>query len=142
MLRRAGWRACRSGFRSKARLVSDRHRRTSAVLLSVRGNDIYISDGGNVAGPLTGSYELLFAQRWVVQPEAELNFYSKDDPARRIGSDLSNLDTCVRLRYEISRKFAPDVGFAYNGKYDNTANYARQAGESISDPRFVFGLRL
>jgi copper resistance protein B len=52
------------------------------------------------------------------------------------------LDTGVRLRYEISRKFAPYIGFAYSGKYGNTANYSRQAGESTSDPRFVFGLRL
>jgi len=27
----------------------------------------------------------------------------------------------LRLRYEVSRKFAPYIGFAYNGKYGNTA---------------------
>lgn len=102
----------------------------------------YIRDGGNVAGRLVGSYDLLLTQRWIVQPEAELNFYNKDDPARQIGSGLSDLDTGVRLRYEISRKFGPYVGFAYNGKYGNTASYARQARETTSDPRFVFGLRL
>jgi len=103
---------------------------------------LYIRDGGNVAGRLTGSYDLLLTQRWIVQPEAELNFYNKDDPARQIGSGLSDLDTGIRLRYEISRKFGPYVGFAYNGKYGNTASYARQARETTSDPRFVFGLRL
>jgi copper resistance protein B len=103
---------------------------------------LYIRDGGNVAGRLTGSYDLLLTQRWIVQPEAELNFYSKDDPGRGIGSGLSDLDTGVRLRYEISRKFAPYIGFAYSGKYGNTASYSRQAGESTSDPRFVFGVRL
>ncbi|MHB1935447.1 MAG: copper resistance protein B [Acidobacteriaceae bacterium] len=103
---------------------------------------LYIRDGGNVAGRLTGSYDLLLTQRWIVQPEAELNFYNKDDPARQIGSGLSDLDTGVRLRYEISRKFGPYVGFAYNGKYGNTASYARRARETTSNPRFVFGLRL
>ena len=103
---------------------------------------LYIRDGGHVAGRVTGSYDLLLTQRWIVQPEAELNFYSKDDPSRRIGSGLSDLDTGVRLRYEISRKFAPYIGFAYSGKYDNTARYSRQAGETTSDHRFVFGLRL
>jgi copper resistance protein B len=103
---------------------------------------LYIRDGGNVAGRLTGSYDLLLTQRWIVQPEAELNFYSKDDPGRGIGSGLSDLDTGVRLRYEISRKFAPYIGFAYSGKYGNTASYSRQAGESTSDPRFVFGVRV
>jgi copper resistance protein B len=103
---------------------------------------LYIRDGGHMAGRLTGSYDLLLTQRWIVQSEAELNFYSKDDPSRMTGSGLSDLDTGVRLRYEISRKFAPYIGFAYNGKYGNTASYSRQAGEITSEPRFVFGLRL
>jgi copper resistance protein B len=72
-----------------------------------------------------------------VQPEAELNFYSKGDPSRQIGSGLSDLDTGVRLRYEISRKVAPYVGFAYTGRFGNTARYSRQAGETTSDQRFV-----
>jgi copper resistance protein B len=103
---------------------------------------LYIRDGGHVAGRVTGSYDLLLTQQWIVQPEAELNFYSKDDPSRQIGSGFSDLDTGVRLRYEISRKFAPYIGFAYSGKYGNTAGYSRQAGETTSDYRFVFGLRL
>lgn len=85
---------------------------------------------------------MLLTQRWIVRPELELNFYSKDDPARGIGSDLSELDTGLRLRYEISRKFAPYIGFAYKGKYGNTVSYARRAGESTSNPSLVFGLRL
>jgi copper resistance protein B len=103
---------------------------------------LYVRNDGNVAGRLTGSYDLLLSQRWIVQPEAELNFYSKDDPGRRIGSGLSDLDAGVRLRCEVRRKFGPYIGFAYNGTYGNTASYSRQAGESTSNPRFVFGLRL
>jgi copper resistance protein B len=86
---------------------------------------LYIRDGGHVAGRITGSYDLLLTQRWIVQPQAELNFYSKDDPSRGLGSGLSELDTGIRLRYEISRKFAPYIGFAYNGKYGGTATYSR-----------------
>ncbi len=103
---------------------------------------LYVRDGGNVAGRVTSSYDLLLTQRWIAQPEVELNFYNKDDRGRRIGSGLSDLDAGLRLRYEISRKFAPYVGFAYNGEYGNTASYSRQAGETTSDVRFVFGVRL
>jgi len=103
---------------------------------------LYISDGGNIAGRITGFYDFLLTQRLIAEPEAEFNFYSKDDPARKIGSGLSDIDTGVRLRYEISRKFAPYIGFAYNGKYGNSARYSRQTGESTSDPRFVFGIRI
>lgn len=103
---------------------------------------LYIRDGGNVAGRVTGSYDLLLTQRWIVQPEAELNFYSKDDPGRRIGSGLSDLDAGLRLRYEVSRKLAPYLGFAYNGKYGNPASYSRTAGKTTSNAQFVFGIRL
>lgn len=103
---------------------------------------LYIRDGGHVAGRIVGSYDLLLTQRLVIQPEAELNFYSKDDPASGIGSGLSNLDGGLRLRYEFSRKFAPYVGWAYHGEYGNSALYARQAHESACDAQFVFGLRV
>ena len=103
---------------------------------------LYIRDGGNIAGRVVASYDLLLTQRWIAQPEAELNFYSKDDPGRQIGSGLSDLDAGLRLRYEVSRKFAPYIGFAYNGKYGNTASYSRAAEKTTSDTQFVFGLRL
>lgn len=102
----------------------------------------YFRDGGHVAGRLEGSYDLLLTQRLVVQPEAELNFYSKADPGRATGSGLSDLDAGVRIRYALSRKFAPYVGFAYNGKYGGTAMFARQTGEVVASPTFIFGIRV
>jgi len=102
---------------------------------------LYIRDGGNIAGRVVASYDLLLTQRWIAQPEAELNFYNKDDPGRQIGSGLSDLDAGLRLRYEVSRKFAPYVGFAYNEKYGNTANYSHAAGETTCGSQFAFGLR-
>jgi copper resistance protein B len=103
---------------------------------------LYIRDGGNVGGRMTGSYDLLLTQRWIVQPETELNFYNKDDLARQVGSGLSDLDAGLRLRYEVTRKFAPYIGFAYNGKYGNTASYSRRAGETTNEAQFVFGFRI
>ena len=103
---------------------------------------LYIRDSGHIAGRITGSYDLLLTQRWIVQPEAELNFYSKDDPGRQIGSGFSDLDAGLRLRYEVTRKFAPYIGFAYNGTYGNTASYSRAAGETTRNTQFVFGTRL
>ena len=103
---------------------------------------LYIRDGSHIAGRVTGSYDLLLTQRWIVQPEAELNFYSKDDPGRQVGSGLSDLDAGLRLRYEVGRKFAPYIGFAYNGKYGNTSSYSRQVGETTNGAHFVFGIRI
>ena len=101
----------------------------------------YFRDGGHVAGRLTTTYDLLITQRLIAQPELEMNFYSKRDVQRLIGSGLSDLDTGLRVRYEISRKFAPYIGFAYTRKFGDTATLSRQAGETVSAPRLVFGFR-
>lgn len=100
----------------------------------------YASDRG-VAARLKGSYDLLITQRLILQPEAEFNLYSASDRDRSTGSGLSDIDAGVRLRYEISRKFAPYVGVAYQGRFGQSANFARQESESSSDVRFVFGVR-
>lgn len=102
---------------------------------------VYFRDGGHVAGRVTTSYDLLITQRLIAQPELEMDFYSKSDPQRRLGTGLSDLDTGLRLRYEISRKFAPYIGFAYTRDFGSTATMARQVGESTASPRFIFGLR-
>jgi copper resistance protein B len=60
-----------------------------------------------MAGRINGSWDLFITQRLVVQPQAEMNFYSKDDPARQTGSGFSDIDLSVRLRYELTRKFNP-----------------------------------
>jgi len=77
----------------------------------------------------------------ILQPQLELNVYSKADPARLVGAGFSDIDTGLRLRYEFNRKFAPYLGVVYEGRFGQTANFARQAGESTGDFRFVFGIR-
>src|SRR4051812_42237025 len=101
----------------------------------------YLSDSGHAALRLRASYDLLITQRLILQPEIEMNFYSKADPARRIGAGLSEIDTGLRLRYEISRKFAPYVGVVYAGRFGQTARFARQEGEGATAVQFVFGIR-
>jgi copper resistance protein B len=103
---------------------------------------LYIRDGGHVAGRVTGSYDLLITQRLIAQPEIEMNFYSRRDPARLLGTGLTDLDTGIRVRYEIRRKFAPYLGFAYTRDFGETARLVRQSGQYAAAPRFIFGLRL
>ena len=102
----------------------------------------YFSDQGRVAGRVVGSYDLLITNRLIAQPEFELNFYSKKDPSRGIGSGLSELDTGLRIRYEFSRKFAPYIGYAYTQTFGETATFTREEGGIVHDPRFIFGVRV
>jgi hypothetical protein len=41
-----------------------------------------------------------------------------------------------------TRKFAPYVGVAYDGKFGETADFTRAEGGIVNDLRFVFGIRL
>ena len=102
----------------------------------------YVSGQGHLAAKLEASYDLLLTQRLILQPQIELNLYSKADPARLVGAGFSDIDTGLRLRYEFDRKFAPYIGVVYQGKFGQTANFARQAGESTGGFRFAFGVRV
>ncbi len=76
----------------------------------------YFSNRGFFAGRVEGSYDILITNRLIAQPQFELNFYSKRNRSRGIGSGLSELDTGLRIRYEM--------------------------GGNPEDPRFIFGVRL
>jgi len=67
--------------------------------------------------------------------------YSKSDALRLVGSGVSDLDTGLRLRYEISRKFAPYLGVAYEKKFGQTETLTAGTGERSEAVRFVLGVR-
>src|SRR5699024_7834914 len=102
----------------------------------------YAGPSGRTAARLGVSYELLFTQRLILEPELEANLYGKDDPARGIGSGLSDLEFGLRLRYEIRRRFAPYVGIAWTRRFGASADYARADGKPATDREWVAGLRL
>ena len=102
----------------------------------------YFRNDGHLAGRIDADYDIYLSQRLILQPQAEVNFYSEDDPARQIGSGFSDLDAGLRLRYTISRKFSPYIGYTYAGKYGGSADYTRAVGERTATPSFVFGVRI
>ena len=102
----------------------------------------YVGEGGQVMASAEIEYELLLTNRLILQPTAELNFYAQNDPQRRVGSGLSESELGLRLRYEVRREFAPYVGVSWNRSYGQTAQYARDEDEDVSQLRWVVGVRL
>lgn len=102
----------------------------------------YVGPSGHTAARLRADYEVLFTQRLILQPELEANLYGRDDPRRGIGRGLSDVQFGVRLRYEIRRELAPYVGMQFVRRFGRTADFARAAGQPVSDHQIVVGLRL
>ncbi len=102
---------------------------------------LFIGDEGRTGLRLQAEYELMFTQRLVLSPEVEFNLFGKDDPERGIGSGLADIELGLRLRYEIRREFAPYIGVNWEKTFGDTADFAREEGESTSDVQFVAGIR-
>ena len=102
----------------------------------------YVGSNGRTAARVEAEYALLFTNRLILQPLVELNFNGKDDLQRRVGSGLSTAEAGLRLRYEITRRFAPYVGIVHERAYGQTADLRREDGETASDTRLVAGFRV
>lgn len=102
---------------------------------------VFISNKGEVLGRAEGTYDLRLAQRVILQPRVELNLAAQNTPETRTGSGLSNAELGLRLRYEISREFAPYIGVSYDRRFGRTADYSRAIGEGAASASVVFGVR-
>ncbi|KGE78412.1 copper resistance protein B [Halomonas salina] len=104
--------------------------------------DLRVSDEGDVSASLEGEYDLRLTQRTFLQPRVEVALAADEVPRLGIGEGLNHLRTGLRLRHEITRKFAPYVGVYWEKRYGDTADFARADGGSTEDTGVVAGLRL
>lgn len=102
---------------------------------------MYAGDDGNLALKAELEYELLFTQKLILSPEIEANAYSKSDAGLEVGSGFSDIKTGLRLRYEITRQFAPYLGWEWKKKFGETADFAREEDAAVTDGKWVIGLR-
>ena len=102
---------------------------------------LFVEEDGQVSLRFEAEYEFMLTQKWVLSPEIEVNWFSEDDDELGIGSGLADIETGLRLRYEISREFAPYVGIHYERLLGNTEDIADAEGEDTNDTQLVAGLR-
>ena len=102
---------------------------------------VFLSNKGDVLGRLEGYYDQRITQRLILQARAEVNLSAQDVPEIRLGSGITNAELGLRLRYEISREFAPYVGISYDRKLGDTARFARADREGVQATSFVAGVR-
>lgn len=102
---------------------------------------VFLSNKGELLGRLEGYYDQRITQRLILQPRVELNLSAQDAPQIRLGSGLTDAELGLRLRYEISRQFAPYIGVSYEAKTGRTADYVRADGKDPTTTSFVAGMR-
>ncbi|HAJ64137.1 MAG TPA: copper resistance protein CopB [Cyanobacteria bacterium UBA8543] len=103
---------------------------------------LFISEDGDVSARLAAEYELLLTQRLILQPKFEANLAVQEVEEFGVGTGLNDIELGLRLRYEITRKFAPYVGISWTRKFGGAADFAREEGESTDNFSVVGGLRL
>ncbi|MFZ5670771.1 MAG: copper resistance protein B [Pseudomonadota bacterium] len=105
------------------------------------GGALFLSDEGELLGRLEGVYDLRLTQRWILQPRAEIELSAGDVQDLGLGAGVTDVELGLRLRYEVTRTFAPYVGVAYDRRLGGTADLARAAGERVEATGLVIGLR-
>ncbi|WP_456362892.1 copper resistance protein B [Xanthomonas arboricola] len=103
---------------------------------------LYVGSGSRAALRLEGEYEVLLTNRLILQPRVEADIALTDDDRRGVGSGLEQVEVGLRLRYEITRRFAPYVGWVHSRSFGDTARRAAIDDEPARDSRFVAGLRI
>jgi copper resistance protein B len=104
--------------------------------------NLFLSQKGDVTGRIEAEYELLFTQKLILQPRAEVAFSAQAVPELGFGAGLTSLDLGLRLRYEIVREYAPYIGLSWQKQFGRTADFSRAAGEDPDALVALAGLRL
>jgi len=102
----------------------------------------YAGPSGRSAARVEIEYELLLGHRWILQPRLEANLFGQNDAARGVGSGLSTVEAGLRLRYEVTRRFAPYVGLVRERAFGATGDFRRQAGDDDDAWQVVAGVRV
>ena len=72
---------------------------------------LYAGAEGHSAASIEVEYDLLLTQRLILQPKVGMDFYGDSDIEAGHSKGLSKSKMGIRLRYEITRQFAPYVGY-------------------------------
>ena len=102
----------------------------------------YAGPQGRTLVQAEAEYDTLLTHRWILQWRVEASVYGKDDPVLAIGSGLSTLEAGMRVRYEVTRQFAPYIGITQERAFGRTAELRRAAGQHANDTTIVAGLRI
>jgi len=101
----------------------------------------YVSEDGDGSWRLEIERGFLFSQRLELEPRLETTFSFSDIPRYNIGEGFTGIELGLRLRYMVTRKFAPYIGVSWERKFGDTADFIEADGEDTGHTYFVAGVR-
>lgn len=101
----------------------------------------FLSDQGDLTARIEAEYDQRITQRLILQPRVEFDLAAQDIPRRDIGAGLVSIEAGLRLRYEITREFAPYVGLEWEQKLGETRDIVHAKGEDPSGVAILLGIR-
>ena len=122
----------------------------ASVLVGVQGLAPYwfetdaglrLSEGGDLSAELEVEYDWRLTQRWILQGRAETAYAFDEVEEFGVGEGLNGLNLGVRLRFHITREFAPYVGVTWSDRFGDTADLIEAEGEETQSSALVAGLR-
>ena len=81
---------------------------------------VFISEDADVSIRAEFERDIFLNERLILQPRIELEFALQDVPELNVESGLDEAEVELRLRFEVTRRFAPYVGVAWEESSDNT----------------------
>ena len=101
----------------------------------------FLSTEGDLTARVEAEYDQRITQRLILQPRIEVEASAADAPELGLGSGLTHVEAGLRLRYEITKEFAPYVGVEWSRELGDTADFTRAVGAEPEHTRFVIGLK-
>lgn len=106
----------------------------------------YLAEDGFLALELELEYEWRLNRLLVLQPRLQLhlNAESDPDPAHRLGSGLAEASFGLRLHFNLSRQFAPYLGYERQAHLGQTADLIAMEGDPahpVNTTRYLAGVR-
>lgn len=102
---------------------------------------LFVNKSGKSTFRIEVEKELMITQRWVLVPEIEASLNDYNDRETGAGSGLSEVEVGLRLLYSVKREFAPYLGIYWQKLYGNSADYAEEESQKVSESHIVFGIK-
>jgi copper resistance protein B len=102
---------------------------------------MFVSHRGDMTARIEAELDQRITRRLILQPRAEVNLSAQNVSRLGIGAGIDSVEAGVRLRYEITREFAPYMGVEQSWRVGRSAGFARASDEDPSVTNYVVGVR-